>query len=424
MPEIVVEKIVYPGKSLGYLGGIACLTDEGLPGERVEVELLRERPRLVEARTTGVLQPSPRRRAPRCGHYRACSPYQVADEELQSEIKRDQLAEILAGEIADGPPIGIVPSPRTWNYRNRVRFHVLWTPPNARTAYNLPGTRDEFIPVEDCHLLAPPLMELIASALRAFPGPAPALREIEARVGADATAPLLIFHWSVPPGPKDLDPVLTGLLAGPRPASVLNICRKKGREEETLVWGRDWIEENAGAATFRIGARSFFQVNPSILPAVIAVMAEALKTHRSRRLADLYCGVGLFGLTMAPLVETVFAVESDPQNVRLLTDNAARNGAKGLTVCDGPAEKWIRWIIERGVDAVIVDPPRKGLNPPLIEELNRHPVPLVLYLSCNPTTLARDLKMMRPNYRPGLLKGFDFFPQTPHIETLAILEKR
>jgi 23S rRNA (uracil1939-C5)-methyltransferase len=82
------------------------------------------------------------------------------------------------------------------------------------------------------------------------------------------------------------------------------------------------------------------------------------------------------------------------------------------------------WIQDRGVDAVIVDPPRKGLEPALIGALTGRPVPLVLYLSCNPTTLARDLKLMRPGYRPVLIQGFDFFPQTPHIEALAVLEKR
>ncbi|MGD0781489.1 MAG: methyltransferase [Candidatus Aminicenantales bacterium] len=424
MPEIVVEKIVYPGKSLGRLEGVACLTDEGLPGERVEVEPRKERPRLVEAHTTRVLHRSPRRIEPRCGHYRACSPYQIMDEDLQREIKRDQLGEILAGEAAGLPPILITASPRSWNYRRRARFHVLWTPRGARPAYNVPGTRDEFLPVDVCHLLAPPLSDLIVSALRAFPGPAPALREIEARVGAEASSPLLIFHWSVPPGPKDLDPVLSGLLAGSRPAGVVNVFSKKGRDEEVLVWGRDWIEEKAGAATFRIGARTFFQVNPSILPAVIAVMAEALNTHRSRRLADLYCGLGLFGLALAPLVDSVAAVESDPQNVRLLRENAVRQGARGVTVYDGRAQDWMGWILERGLDAAIVDPPRKGLDAALVKELAARPVPLVLYLSCNPTTLARDLKMMRPSYRPILIQGFDFFPQTPHIETLAILERK
>ncbi len=424
MPEIVVEKIVYPGKSLGHLGGLAWLTDEGLPGELIEAEPRKERPRLVEAHTSRIIHPSPRRREPRCGHYRACSPYQIMDEELQRELKRDQLGEILAGETAELPPIRITASPQAWNYRRRARFHVLWTAQGARPAYNVPGTRDEFIPVDVCHLLAPPLSDLIVSALRAIPGPAPALREIEARVGAEVSAPLLIFHWSVRPGPKDLDPVLSGLPAGLRPAGVVSVFREKGRAEEVLVWGRDWIEEKAGPATFRIGARTFFQVNPSILPAVITVMAEALKAHGVRRLADLYCGPGLFGLAMAPLVDAVVAVESEPQSVRFLKENALRQGAKGVIVCDGRAEDWMGWVLERGVDAVIIDPPRKGLDAPLIKELNGRPIPLVLYLSCNPTTLARDLKMMRPAYRPVLIRGFDFFPQTPHIEALAILERK
>jgi 23S rRNA (uracil1939-C5)-methyltransferase len=424
MPDLLIDKIVYPGRSLGRLGETACLTDAGLPGERVEVEALKERPRLIEARTTRILDPSPRRRPPRCGHYRACSPYQVMDEGLQADIKRSQIAEILAADLAGLGTPEMTPSPRAWHYRRRIRFHVLWTPAGPRPAYNVPGTRDEFIPVDVCHLPAPPLADLIRAALECFPGPLPSLREIEARIGSDPAAPLLIFHWGIPPAPRDLDPVLTRLPADLRPAGVVSVVRRRGREEENLVWGRDWIEESVGPAVFRIGARSFFQVNPDILPAVLAAMAEALASGGARRLADLYCGLGLFGLALAPLVESVVAVESDPQNMRLLKENAARTPAHHVTVCDGRAEDWLPWIRDRGLDAVIVDPPRKGLETTLIKGLVEKPISRLIYLSCNPTTLARDLALLRPAYRPVSIRGFDFFPQTPHIETLVVLEKR
>jgi 23S rRNA (uracil1939-C5)-methyltransferase len=424
MPAITVEKIVYPGKSLGHIDGIVCLTDEGLPGERVEIVPGKIRAHLIEARTERLIAPSPRRTQPRCAHYRACSSYQIMDDAFQLEIKSVQLEEILAAAAAEPAPIRMIASPLTWNYRTRARFHVLWTPQGGRPAYNVPGIRDEFVPVDVCHLPAAPLFDLVTAALQAFPRPAPALREIEARVGADRSAPLLIFHWSAPPGPRDLDPVLMGLSPAWRPAGIVNVFKRRGRDEEILVWGRDFIEERVGEARFRIGARSFFQVNPAVLPAVIDVMAGALRSHGARRLADIYSGLGLLGLTLAPEVEAVYAVDDEPENIRRLKENIALNRTAGVTVCEGRAEDWMDWVLDRNIDAIVFDPPRKGLDPGLIARLLRRPVPLILYLSCNPTTLARDLKSLEPSYRPIRLTGFDFFPQTPHIETLAILERR
>jgi 23S rRNA (uracil1939-C5)-methyltransferase len=424
MPVITIEKIIYPGRSLGHADGIVVLTDEGLPGERVEVETISAHPRRIEGRTVRIIEPSPRRVPARCAHHRACAPYQVIEYGYQLDIKTAQMREILDREGTAGmPPLELVPSPAVWNYRNRVRFHVLWTPRGGRPAYCVPGSRDEFIAVERCHLAAEPLQTIITGALRAFPRPVPSLREIEARVSAASGETLLVFHWDAPPAPTALDPVLPVLLEGDRPAGILNAWTKKGKGGEALVWGREWITDRIGEASFRIGAGSFFQVNTSILPAVTEVMASVLLRAGVRRLADIYAGLGALGLVLAPLVEAVFAVESEPGNIRFLKTNVELNQPAPVTICDGPAEEWMDWVLDRGVDAVIVDPPRKGLDPALIRSLKRRPAAVVLYLSCNPATLARDIERLGGTYRTTLIKGFDFFPQTPHLETLVVMEK-
>jgi tRNA/tmRNA/rRNA uracil-C5-methylase (TrmA/RlmC/RlmD family) len=117
-------------------------------------------------------------------------------------------------------------------------------------------------------------------------------------------------------------------------------------------------------------------------------------------------------------------VESDPEAVSFLRSNAARAESTRFTICDGSAAEWMSWVLDRGVDAAIVDPPRKGLEDSVLEGLAARPVPLLLYLSCNPATLARDLRRLQAAYRVVSLRGYDFFPHTPHIETLAILESR
>lgn len=420
-----IEKIVYPGKSLGRSGGKTVLTDEGLPGETVEIEILKEKSNLIEARTTGVPAPSSFRRSPRCAHYKACSPYQIMNDSLQIEVKTGQLRELLTGAGGgSGLEIDILPSPVLWNYRNKARFHVLWTSHGGRPAYNVPETRDRFIPVEVCHLVPPPLQSVIADALAAFKRPVPALREIEAKISGTTGEILLNLHWKEIPAVPDLDPVLARLLEGHRMAGIVGLVSHGRKIEEILHWGRDFIVDRVAGRDIQIGARSFFQINPHIFPSVLDEMRSALQEAGAAILADLYSGLGTFGLALAPLLKKVYFVESGPENIAFLKKNIRLKPSDALTICDGPAEEWMPWILDRGVDAAVLDPPRKGLDPSLIDRLNARPVPLVLYLSCNPSTLARDLKHFGRSYAVAGIKGFDFFPHTPHIETLAVLKAK
>jgi len=138
-------------------------------------------------------------------------------------------------------------------------------------------------------------------------------------------------------------------------------------------------------------------------------------------IADLYCGLGTFGLMLAPQAKEVFGVEPEPANLRYLKKNIERNGAGNFAICEGPSEEWLPDLLERGLDAVILDPPRRGADPHMLQQLAARPVSLVLYLSCNPATLARDLKILAAAYELRDLKIYDFFPHTPHIESLAVL---
>ena len=144
--QVKIKKIVYPGKSLAELEGKVVFTDAGLPGEVVEVEPVRERSSFIEARTVAVVEPSTRRVEPRCGHYRACSPWQDMDYALQLEVKGGQVREIFARElkIELGVP-EVVPSPKVWGYRNRARFHILRADGEARAAYHEPGEEHAFV---------------------------------------------------------------------------------------------------------------------------------------------------------------------------------------------------------------------------------------------------------------------------------------
>jgi 23S rRNA (uracil1939-C5)-methyltransferase len=424
--RLTIEKLVYPGRSMAVLDGRVVFTDDGLPGEIVEAETAAERKNYLEARTTKILSPSPARVAPRCSHYRTCSPYQALDYPAQIEAKKAQLLEILTG-IGNLPMEGIdfVPSPVIWNYRNKVRYSIDRTAGAARYAYNVPGSRDEFVPVDECHLVSRPVSELLRAFLEIIRGGGfRSLLDVEAREAGGGKDILLNLFWSDAPDRRDIDTAVAKL-AGRFPLAGIVSFRKSGRIwKETTDWGRNHLEEKVGATRYLVGARSFFQVNVALLERVMADISEEAGFRGTERLADLYCGVGTFGLAMAGDVKEVLGIESDPANIAFLRRNIDLNKAGNFRIFEGPAEEWAPTVLAKGLDAVIFDPPRKGLGPEIVRSLLQSPAGRVFYLSCNPSTLARDLKELAAGYSVSLIRGYDFFPHTPHIETLAVLERK
>lgn len=423
--QVRIKKIVYPGKSLAELEGKVVFTDAGLPGEVVEVEAVRERSSFTEARTVAVVEPSSRRVEPRCGHYKACSPWQDMEYALQLEVKGGQVREIFARELRidlAGPEV--IPSPRIWGYRNRARFHVLREGGEALAAYHEPGEEHAFVPTGPCHLLPDEINALCADILdtiNAFEiGP---ITDIEIRRSSADGRMLAAFEIGPGADLAEIRKAFGGLRDRFPVAGVVGLVRDKARIRDLALLGKGFIEEAVAGAKFRLGPRSFFQVNSDMLIAAVEEIRRVAVAAGEPRVADLYCGVGTFGILLAHGAKEVFGVDSDPENLRFLRKNLFANGVGNYAVCEGTSEEWIGELLDRGLDVVIVDPPRRGLDPALVRALAERPVPALVYLSCNPATLARDLKGLRETYIPETVKVLDFFPHTPHIETLVVLKR-
>jgi tRNA/tmRNA/rRNA uracil-C5-methylase (TrmA/RlmC/RlmD family) len=191
-----------------------------------------------------------------------------------------------------------------------------------------------------------------------------------------------------------------------------------------LLRGEEFLDEIVMGKIFRVGPRSFFQVNIGMLPLVVSDMESAIASSgmRNARLADLYCGIGTLGILLAKEGQKVTGVESEGANIACLRKNLELNRIEGYRILEGRSERWISSIVKEGVDILVLDPPRRGVEPGLIQILGDSPVSLVLYLSCNPSTLVRDLKNLLKSYELKSLKVYDFFPHTPHIESLAVLK--
>lgn len=510
---VPIYKIVYPGKSLGYCEGKAVFTDEGLPGEIVEVEPRKIKKNYLEGITRAILQISPRRRQPRCDHYRACSPYQIMDYDFQLEIKQEQLREIFRRQLhLDLPSLTVIPSPLIWEYRNRARFHLIWPTDAPILAYHQPGELTAFLAVNKCYLLpekANKVLEQTLNILQA--GNLREIREIEVRYSFTSDECLIIFFIeeasadqttsfssdkdlsgnissrepqtssSYPfrdalislkkergfgnfPSPEEketcfsrldfknsfsdrdisaekisrqdgshkinrtqLDNLLERLrknLSCLPVAGAVVILRKEGKEEEHLLSGRPWLREKIEGTSYFLGARTFFQVNVPILSQLIKDLKAIIPLKGQEKLADLYCGVGTFGLALASQVVEVYGVEILAENIALLRKNLEENGIENFKVLAGPAFQHAHKLLASGLDVVIVDPPRRGLEKMVVKALNDYPCHYLIYLSCNPSTLARDLKELLKTYKLKDVRFYDFFPQTPHIETLAILQSK
>ena len=423
---IRIEKIVYPGRRLGLLTGKVVFTDLGLPGESVDVEILKDRRSYAEARTVRVLRPSPARVEPRCGHYLACSPYQDMDYGLEVEIKRTQVAEILSRELkrrfAD---LKLTPSPEAWGYRSKIGLRVLRENGRAEFAYNQPHEQEAFVAVDRCYLVSDAVNDLMAGLLERINGaPLPTVEGVEIKTSRWSGESLVLCELSTGTEKEAVAEALKPLRKTFHLAGAVAAVREGSRFRDEKLFGRDFIEERAAGLTFRIGARSFFQANLSILDTVFADVAVAAGLTHDAVVADLYSGLGTFGMFLAKRSREVFGVEPEAGNIAFLKKNLELNGIGNFAVCEGTAEEWLPEILERDPAVIILDPPRRGIFPGTVEMLVEDPVPRIVYLSCNPTTLARDLKAFLAAYELVDVRSYDFFPHTPHIETLAVLDLR
>ena len=424
--QVRIEKIVYPGRRMALLEGKVVFTDRGLPGETVEIEVFKDRRSYAEARTVRIVEPSPARVEPRCGHYLACSPYQDMDYGLEIEIKRAQAAEILSrGLKRPFPGLRLTPSPEVWGYRNKIGLRVLREEGPALFVYHEPGERDSFLPVDRCYLAPDRTNDLLAALRETIEaGPLKTVEAVEVRTSRWSGESLLLCDLDSEAEREAAAEAWRGLR---RPfglvGAVASIFDGRRSRDERL-FGRDFIEERAGGLVFRLGARSFFQTNVPVLESVFEDVAAAARLGGDETVADLYCGVGTFGLFLAKRCREVFGVEPEPGNVAFLKKNLELNGVGNFAVCEGTAEEWLPDVLERDPAVVILDPPRRGVDPEIVARLVGDPVARLLYLSCNPTTLVRDLQGLDQAYEVVDVHVYDFFPHTPHIETLALLKAK
>ena len=426
--ETEIAKVVTGGAGLGRCRDLAAFVPLTAPGDVVRAKVIRRKKSFVQAELEEVLTPGPGRVEPRCPHFGDCGgcDLQHLDENAQREAKiaivRDcfrRLGGMDVSELLEGPD----PAGEPYGYRNRIR---LTRSPSGPFGLLRRGSRD-VVPLTTCPQLPPIFDEKILPFLLEMPPVDQIIVRLDGRGG------FLLSLFGPPNRVKPLKLMLKKLADGesPREGCVGIIYNN------LPLWGRDHLLIKLAGHTFRVGANSFFQANIEVAAAVLQTTREWLEEvpgSGGLKLADLYCGVGLFTLGLADLCTGSIGIESDPHAVRDAQNNAERdNDAKGKTVIwrgrvEKALEKWPEGAPEGAKDfpwdqsVVVLDPPRTGLGRDGAAMLRDKNPRVVLYLSCDPATLARDCSVLTAGgYELQKLRAFDMFPQTGHVEVLAML---
>lgn len=397
----------YGGESMGRLpDGRAVFVPFALPGETVRISLVDERKGFARAGLIEILEPSPQRIWPRCAHYQVCGgcQYQHLEYADQVQVKEgilgDQLMRI--GKLADPPVRPMVGAPLTFNYRNHVQFHL---DSQGKLGYKAAGS-SQVIAIRECHLPEEALNQVWPLLdFEALPG----LERVGLRLGAEDDIQLVLE--SQDPSPPEFsveDLSLSAVHLSPAGSVVL-----AGSESLVMeVRGRH----------FRVSAGSFFQVNNPMVAVLVDGLLNGLAEYttldRNSTVLDVYCGVGLFSAFLAPQIERLVAVEASPSAVEDFSTNL--DEFDNVEIYEAPAEAVLPALGSLHPQAIVVDPPRAGLERHALDAITAmHPVVLA-YISCDPSTLARDARrLVESGYLLRSLTPYDLFPQTYHIESLS-----
>jgi 23S rRNA (uracil1939-C5)-methyltransferase len=429
--EVEVDSLAFGGRGVARADGFVVFVAGALPGDRVRVEVTKAKKRFAEARTVELLQAGADRIPDRCVHGgEPCpgAPWQGLPYERQLAIKSEQVAEALRriGGLEGYELEPIVAAEQQWRYRNKLEYSFGENPDGeVALGFHARGRWDLIVDVDDCHLASEAgnaarnevrewarLDSVAPYDPRSREG---ALRNLVVREGrrsGQIQTRLVTSAARLPRPPVDLHTVIEG--------------DSGGTDGPTGVLGDERLREELCGLKLEMSHGAFFQTNTEMAERLYAVAADFAGLSGSEKVFDLYCGIGTIGLTMAAKAGEVWGLEIVPEAIEDAERNAERNGVGNIHFLAANARTGVRpLIVQAGKpDVVVVDPPRAGLSQKIVRRLIECEARKIVYVSCNPTTLAPNAaQLIEAGYRLSRVRPVDMFPQTPHIECVALLEK-
>ena len=442
--ELRIDSLAYGGNGVARLNGFVVFVRRGLPGDTVRARVTKVKRSHAEAIAVEVLEPGADRVEAPCVHYPACGGCRFQDlaYERQLEAKAGQVADALAriGGFADLELEPAVPAESIFHYRNKLEYSFTETPDGVGLGLHRAGRWDEVLDIEKCWLTTD-VGNAIRNAVRDWARAEGLtvydqathegyLRHLVVREGRNTGQALVVLVTA--PGRLDGEERLVEALqrfpevrsiyhaVNDRPAEVTNVPGK-------LLWGEDAIEEEILGLRFRVRPNAFLQTNTAMAEVLYALALEYAGLTGEETVFDLYCGTGTIALSMAREALTVWGVEVSEESVACAIENAELNGITNTAFFAGEVGDSIEELHERAgkPDVVVVDPPRAGLSAKALRRIARLEPARIVYVSCNPTTLAGNAKELvgEHGYRLERARPVDMFPHTPHIETVALFIK-
>lgn len=366
--SLTVGDLAFGGEGVGRVDELVVFVPFVALGETVEVEITELKKNFARARLVRVITPAPERVKPECRYFGTCGgcQYQHLAYPEQLRMKQKQIADLFerVGHLPRGVVAPVTPCPQPYGYRNRIMVRSQWNGPAKRLEIGFVRHDNRFVEdITECRIAEPSLNEQLLG-VRAHPPPKGGMKVV-LRVEAEG--------WEVPPN-------------------------------------------------------SFFQNNFFLLPELVATVRRFLTAAGARHLIDLYCGVGFFGIEAAAAVESFVGVEYDQLAIRAARQNAQSRGVTNGEFLAAKVEDALPSLLERfpaDQTAVILDPPRKGCWPATLELLRRVRPAQIIYVSCHPATMARDLNILRSEgvFEVVNVQPLDMFPQTQHVECVADIRR-
>jgi 23S rRNA (uracil1939-C5)-methyltransferase len=439
--ELHIDSLAFGGAGVARFGpaphGWVVFVRDALPGDTVRAVVTKRKRHYGEARLVEVVTPSPDRIEPKADHPGA--PWQVMPYEKQLAIKAEQVEDALRrlGHLDGFEMLPIVPAVEQWRYRNKLEFSF-GTDAEGQLicGFHAPGSWEDIVHVEDCLLQSErgnrarrEVLEwaraegLTAYDRRSQLGELRNLVIREGRRTGEIQVRLVVSEGTeIDAGSLNRAVEADSLLI----TSIETVGETTSGGTTERVAGSETIAEEVGGLRFQLSGQAFFQTNTEMAEQLYKVAADTADLKGWERVYDLFCGIGTIGLSLAPRSGEVWGLEIVEEAIADAINNAKANEISNVQFFAGDVRLALRELVEKAgrPDLVVVDPPRAGLSQKVVRRILEASPKRIVYVSCNPTTLAPNAaQMVEAGYVLKSVRPVDMFPQTPHIEAVALLER-
>ena len=451
--ELTIDGMAIGGRGLSKHDGMVIFVDKAVEGDIVLAKVFKKKKQYAEARTLNIIKPSPYRLSAPCEYSDYCGgcKWQFIDYDRQVIFKQKQVSEALShiGGIDNVIVHPTIKSPDIFEYRNKMEFSCTdrrWLmrsemDQNIDRSFALglhvPGTFDKVLDIKNCLLQKNQGNEILSDVRNFMKQSNESAYGLKSHIG--------FWRFSVLRYSSAHDQWMVNIVTSKdRPELLKNmaeeVCQRHTNivsfihqisarkaaiavgESEKCLKGQSWIEDFIGPFRFNISANSFFQTNTKAVEILYQTVKEYAQVEQTDHVWDLFCGTGTIAIWIADQCSKVTGIEYVPEAVTNANHNCKKNNISNCSFICGDIKDCFSKLTEKP-DIIIMDPPRAGTNPKVIEKIKSAAPRRIVYVSCNPSTLARDLRLLESNYKVIEVQPVDMFPHTFHIEAVARLEK-